>query len=488
MKKSVAAVLCLCLCILTVSVFEAKAQEDQGNSPAQEQSQSQDNQSTAEDSSTDADEEESSATESTVSESTSDTTPDSENGSTDVSENETDTSEETSSVVEGTENTTSSDSSSTSSGDDDENTADTSTQTSTTTEATDQEEATTTESTISASSAQALAAAACTTPLTMTQVEAALQAGTIIFHKPSTVTGEAVIENNEDCPFPVSLASYTMNDLNDVADRTAPNFGPSDFTFQTLFDATSNVTVAGHSTSTLRVRLPACNFQMDIFYGDNYPTNLDRDNVGRFFLDDLRSNSFASDVELFGGRSCGGTVVTGTTTTLQIVKTVINDDGKSKTAADFSFTITLIGSTTASTTINAVAGVLYNLLPGTYVLAETPDSQYEASDWRGDCSADGTITLNGGDNKTCNITNDDEDSGGGGGGGRNRNRNSNRQRAGGTGGGDNEPEGIVLGATTDIPQLPNTGAGGTAALYWTYTVLAIAATGGVAYGARKMMA
>ena len=32
---------------------------------------------------------------------------------------------------------------------------------------------------------------------------------------------------------------------------------------------------------------------------------------------------------------------------------------------------------------------------------------YAASDWGGDCAADGTITLLPGDDKTCTITNDD---------------------------------------------------------------------------------
>src|SRR5438552_11453496 len=43
-----------------------------------------------------------------------------------------------------------------------------------------------------------------------------------------------------------------------------------------------------------------------------------------------------------------------------------------------------------------------------YTATETSDPGYTASAWGGDCSANGTITLAPGDNKTCTITNDDK--------------------------------------------------------------------------------
>jgi hypothetical protein len=44
---------------------------------------------------------------------------------------------------------------------------------------------------------------------------------------------------------------------------------------------------------------------------------------------------------------------------------------------------------------------------GGYKAGETQLAGYAASDWTGDCAADGSVTLAVGDNKTCTITNDD---------------------------------------------------------------------------------
>ena len=84
---------------------------------------------------------------------------------------------------------------------------------------------------------------------------------------------------------------------------------------------------------------------------------------------------------------------------LTLVKTVVNDDGGTKVVSDFPLFISLIPAT---------SGVSYNLLANTqYVATETTQTGYAASVWGGDCNADGTITLQPGDNKTCTITNDD---------------------------------------------------------------------------------
>ncbi len=84
--------------------------------------------------------------------------------------------------------------------------------------------------------------------------------------------------------------------------------------------------------------------------------------------------------------------------TLEVIKTVINDDSGSKAATDFPL---FVGST------QVITNVPTTFTPGTYTVSETSDSDYEASEWGGDCAADGTITLNDGDNKTCTITNND---------------------------------------------------------------------------------
>jgi CSLREA domain-containing protein len=85
--------------------------------------------------------------------------------------------------------------------------------------------------------------------------------------------------------------------------------------------------------------------------------------------------------------------------TLTLVKTVVNDSGGSKVVSDFPLFINGNG-VTSGTQNTLTANVLYTA-------SETTQTGYAASVWGGHCAADGTITLQPGDNKTCTITNDD---------------------------------------------------------------------------------
>lgn len=84
--------------------------------------------------------------------------------------------------------------------------------------------------------------------------------------------------------------------------------------------------------------------------------------------------------------------------TLTLVKTVVNDHGGEATAADF---------------IARIAGqpvgwqTPVSLEPGTYLVDESTLPGYTPSSWSGDCTADGHILLNMGEQKVCQITNDD---------------------------------------------------------------------------------
>ena len=83
---------------------------------------------------------------------------------------------------------------------------------------------------------------------------------------------------------------------------------------------------------------------------------------------------------------------------LTLVKTVINDNGGTKTVADFPLFVD---------TTSVTSGVANGFDAGSYVASETTQTGYAASAWGGDCAADGSVTLNIGDNKTCTITNND---------------------------------------------------------------------------------
>jgi len=85
--------------------------------------------------------------------------------------------------------------------------------------------------------------------------------------------------------------------------------------------------------------------------------------------------------------------------TINVVKTVINDNGGTKTVADFPLFVSGVSVVSGMTNIfRAPAGV--------YVITETADSNY-AQSFSGDCDAGGNLNLVPGDNKFCIITNND---------------------------------------------------------------------------------
>lgn len=93
------------------------------------------------------------------------------------------------------------------------------------------------------------------------------------------------------------------------------------------------------------------------------------------------------------------TVTVAPTPTLTLLKTLPNNSGGTATAAQFQAKID--GG-------NVPWGVAQPVSVGAHTASETTLAGYTASAWGTDCAADGTITLAGGENKTCTITNDDE--------------------------------------------------------------------------------
>lgn len=86
------------------------------------------------------------------------------------------------------------------------------------------------------------------------------------------------------------------------------------------------------------------------------------------------------------------------TGTINVVKTVINDNGKTKVIADFPL---FVNNT------SVVSGVTNTFsAPGLYTVTETSNPNYTRT-FSGDCGSSGQINLNPGDNKFCIITNDD---------------------------------------------------------------------------------
>lgn len=83
---------------------------------------------------------------------------------------------------------------------------------------------------------------------------------------------------------------------------------------------------------------------------------------------------------------------------LTVTKVVVNDDGGTSVAGDF--TLTLSG-------LSITSGVATTTAAGTYTVAETGPDGYTGT-FTGDCAADGSITMTAGNTYTCTLTNDDD--------------------------------------------------------------------------------
>jgi hypothetical protein len=88
--------------------------------------------------------------------------------------------------------------------------------------------------------------------------------------------------------------------------------------------------------------------------------------------------------------------------TLHVIKHVVNDDGGSATAADFTLSVTGTGPSPASFPGAESPGTTVTLGAGSYNVAEMGPSGYTAS-----FSADCTGTIAAGETKTCTVTNND---------------------------------------------------------------------------------
>jgi prealbumin domain-containing protein len=104
--------------------------------------------------------------------------------------------------------------------------------------------------------------------------------------------------------------------------------------------------------------------------------------------------------------------------TLTLKKHVVNDNGGTKTAADFSLHVKTsvngqmvdITATPGSPHAGSESGVTYTLDAGTYTVSEESPISLNYTQLTGfgtNCDTSGNVTLGPGDNKECTITNDD---------------------------------------------------------------------------------
>ncbi|MEI6296430.1 MAG: ice-binding family protein [bacterium] len=92
--------------------------------------------------------------------------------------------------------------------------------------------------------------------------------------------------------------------------------------------------------------------------------------------------------------------------TLRVVKVVVNGGGGTAVSSDFSLSVKKAGvNVSGSPALGTVSpGTSYSLSAGIYVVSEVANPAYTQS-FSGDCDSGGSVTLTGGDNKICTITN-----------------------------------------------------------------------------------
>lgn len=119
---------------------------------------------------------------------------------------------------------------------------------------------------------------------------------------------------------------------------------------------------------------------------------------------DGRALAVGADVTLLGttisGPSCAAAPAQGGASggNINVVKVVINDNGGTKTVSDFPLFVDG-GPVTSGVTYNFPENRVYNI-------SETSNAQYKST-FSGDCTSDGHLNLNPGDNRFCVITNND---------------------------------------------------------------------------------
>jgi len=94
--------------------------------------------------------------------------------------------------------------------------------------------------------------------------------------------------------------------------------------------------------------------------------------------------------------------------TLHVIKLVVNANGGTAVASDFSVHVELGGTNVSGSPQNGTStpGTLYSLAAGTYIVSEGSHAGYTQT-FTGDCDSSGNVTLVAGTPKTCTVVNTD---------------------------------------------------------------------------------
>ncbi len=206
------------------------------------------------------------------------------------------------------------------------------------------------------------------------------------------------------------LAGYTASYSQDCTGTIA--LGETKICTVTNNDQAGSLTVIKHVVNDNNGTKVAGDFTMNVtgtnvsdpsFPGDEAGTTVTL-NAGAYSVDEAPVFGYAKSL----GANCSGTIANGEHKTctitnndiqpkLTVTKTVINNNGGTKAVSDFPL---FVDDTSVT------SGIQNGFNVGAYVVSETQQYGYEGA-IGGDCAANGTITLNPGDVKSCTITNND---------------------------------------------------------------------------------
>lgn len=198
-----------------------------------------------------------------------------------------------------------------------------------------------------------------------------------------------------DITIPQSQASLTV--IKNVSGGTA---SAADFTINISGTNASPSSFPGSATGTL-VTMDAGQYSVSETPATDYEANYSEGCSGTFAAGDSATCTITNT---FTGTSTPPTA----TSTLTVIKNVVNDNGGGASAGRFAIHVKSGDADVAgSPAAGSATGTTYILEAGTYVVSEDLSPGYKKTGITGDCAADGAITLAAGTSKTCVITNDD---------------------------------------------------------------------------------
>ncbi len=208
---------------------------------------------------------------------------------------------------------------------------------------------------------------------------------------------------------PPTLTSATLIVKKHVINDDGGTKQAADFTMQVTGTNVSQSSFAGSETGKT-VTLDAGTYSVDEAVDSSYTKTLGENCSGSIAAGETKTCTVTND-DIANPPSEA-------TSTLVVIKHVINDNGGTATSTAFILHVKNSGNTdvSGSPAPGSETGTTYILNVGTYTVTEDSPTGYAGS-FSGDCDHNGSVTLQVSETKTCTLTNDDvaQTSGGGGG-------------------------------------------------------------------------